>query len=204
MNDVHCQHHEVAKIEVRLCCGGIRGDLVVPTPDRNHKLSLVTLPEASAQADEVFVILNGWCEQFKPGWLRKLRAEPPVAIGIAGILVIVFALIAGFTGSIATKDPWRDDVSKLIDKGVKPEDHGRALELVLEKLADPQGGRKESRLPTWFFVFSGITFIGKGAASVRWQKQYDRFLRKTIPAFVIFGVLTSALGSYVFEFFHSK
>jgi hypothetical protein len=57
-NDAHCQDHEVVKIEVRLCCGGIRGDLVVATPDKNQGLSLVTLPEASEQAVELFVRLH--------------------------------------------------------------------------------------------------------------------------------------------------
>ena len=71
-NDVHCQDHKVVKIEVRLCCGGIRGDLVVPTPDKNHGLSLVTLPEAAEQAAELFVRLHRWCEQYKPDVLRRL------------------------------------------------------------------------------------------------------------------------------------
>jgi hypothetical protein len=66
VEDVNCQHHEVTKIEVRLRCGDVRGDLEVPTPDKNRSLSLVTLPEASEQADELFVVLHRWAEQYKP------------------------------------------------------------------------------------------------------------------------------------------
>ena len=42
--------------------------------------------------------------------------------------------------------------------------------------------------------------IGRGAASVKRQKQYDRFLRIFIPAFLTMGVLASILGSAIFEF----
>ncbi|MGA2254164.1 MAG: hypothetical protein ABSG53_05835 [Thermoguttaceae bacterium] len=86
--DVNCQHHEVTKIAVRLRCGGVRGDLEVPTPDKNPGLSLVTLPEASEQADELFVVLHRWAEQHKPDWFRMLRGIHPL-----GILMLWFVFV---------------------------------------------------------------------------------------------------------------
>jgi len=219
-NDANCHEHEAVKIEVRLCCGGIRGDLVVPTPDNNHGLSLVTLPEASEQAVELFVRLHRWCEEYKPVLLRRLwGARPPAAVLLAGLFMILCTVIAVVTGSVTKKDPWREEVSTLIAKGVKTEDHGRALELLLEKSVDPHGSRQEIRMPNWFFVVGGIAAlvslllsfgartafqIGKGAASVRWQKQYHSFLRKSVPAFLILGVLASILGSFAFDFLRPK
>jgi hypothetical protein len=218
-DDVNCQEHEVTKVEVRLNCGGISGDLVVPTPDKNHGLSLVTLPEASEQAVELFVRLNRWCEQYKPDLLRRVCGTQGAAPIIALFFVIFCTLIAVVTGSISTKDPWREKVRTLIAKGVKPEDHGRALELLLRKSADLPADRQLVYPAPWFLVaavtaavvaillsFGARTAfeLGKGAASVRWQKLYENFLRKSIPAFLILGVLASMLGSFVLDFLRSK
>jgi hypothetical protein len=220
VNDVNCQDHEVTKIEVRLCCGGIRGDLVVPTPDKNHGLSLVTLPEASEQAVELFVRLHRWCEQYKPDWLRRLWGAGLPSVPVLAVLFLILCfVIAVVTGSVSMKDPWREEVGKLIAKGVKTEDHGRALELLLRKSADLPTDRQLIYPPTWFLVatvtaavvtlllsFGARTAfeIGKGTASVRWQKRYDSFLRRSVPAFLILGVLASILGSFAFDFLRSK
>jgi hypothetical protein len=218
-NDVHCQDHKVVKIEVRLCCGGIRGDLVVPTPDKNHGLSLVTLPEASEQAVELFVRLHRWCEQYKPDLLRRLLGTQSAVPILAILFIILCTAIAALTGSGSVKDPWKEEVSTLIAKGVKSEDHGRALELLLRKSANFPGDRQLIDPPNWLlaavYTALGVTLlfalgartafeIGKGTASVRWQKQYDRFLRRSIPAFLILGVLASMLGSFAFDFLRSK
>jgi len=79
-DDVNCQDHEVTKLEVRLYCGGIRGDLVVPvlTPNKGPGLSLVTLPEASERADELFVRLRKWAEQYKPDMFRQVCGMGPL------------------------------------------------------------------------------------------------------------------------------
>jgi hypothetical protein len=218
--DVNCQDQEVAKVEVRLCCGGIRGDLAVPTPDKSHGLSLVTLPEASEQAVELFVRLHRWCEQYKPDLLRRLWGANPGTVPIlAGSIVILCFVIALVTGSVSMKDPLRDEINTLIAKGVKAEDQGRALELRLRKSADLPADRQSFYPPIWFFAAAATMFavtlllsfgartafeIGKGAASVRWQKRYDGFLRKIIPSFLVLGVLASALGSFVYDLLRSK
>ncbi|MGA2254163.1 MAG: hypothetical protein ABSG53_05830 [Thermoguttaceae bacterium] len=108
----------------------------------------------------------------------------------------------------------------MLEKGVKPEDHGRALELILrrQKVAFP-GANDKITLPTWLLAVAVSTAIvatllsvsartafeiGKGATSVRWQKRYDGFLRKIIPSFLILGVLASALGSFAYDLLRSK
>jgi len=88
------------------------------------------------------------------------------------------------------------------------------LELLLQKAAT-QPGSDKLNLPTWFVIGAAILAvfatlftikartafeIGRGAASVYRQKQYDRFLRKIVPAFLIMGVSASILGSVFFEF----
>ncbi|HVS34589.1 MAG TPA: hypothetical protein VMS17_03340 [Gemmataceae bacterium] len=223
-NDVNCQHHEVTKIEVRLRCGGVRGDLEVPTLDQKQtrSLSLVTLPEASEPADELFVVLHRWAEQNKPDWFRQLCGIHPLGIWMLWItlvcLCVMFALLTGLFR--IQRDPWSDEVRELLEKGVKPEDHGRALELILRRqLAAFPGANDKIAVPTWFWAVALTTAIvamflsvpartafeiGKGAASVRWQKRYDGFLRKIIPSFLILGVLASALGSFAYDFVRSK
>ena len=219
-NDLHCQDQEVAKVEVKLRCGGIRGDLVVPTPDKNHGLSLVTLPEASEQADELFVRLNRWSEEYKPDWFRRLHGSPPgVVVFLGGSLMILVSMIGMFTGSISTKNALKDEARKLVIKGVKPEDYGRALEILLQQSVRPPGGDDLIILPTWYYAATSamivvvllLSFgartafeIGKGATIVRRQKRYDTFLRRSIPAFLIMGALASIVGTIALELVRSK
>ena len=223
VNDVHCQDQEVAKIEVRLCCGGIRGDLVVPTPDNNHGLSLVTLPEASEQADELFVRLHRWSDQHKPAWIRRVRSSSrdtiPLGPVLAGLLILVMGASGILTGAISVKNTVKDKIRELVAKGVKPEDQGRALELLLRQSAGIPNAGEAIILPTWFYVGVAVVVvaavflcypahtafeIGKGVASVRRQKSYDSFLSKKLPAFLIMGVLASILGSFAFGLLRSK
>jgi len=119
------------------------------------------------------------------------------------------------TGAIYETSTWKDQVRELLANGVEPDNQGRALELLLQKVASrPEEGAKLN-LPTWFVIGAAILAvfatlftikartafeIGRGAASVKRQKQYDRFLRIFIPAFLTMGVLASILGSAIFEF----
>jgi hypothetical protein len=219
-HDVNCQDHEIAKIEVKLYCGGIRGDVVVPTPDKSRGLSLVTLPEASAQADELFVRLHRWAEQYKPDWFRQICGMGAFGAWLFALMfLLLFLLIGLVTGTISEQNSWRDEVRELVAKGVKPEDHGRALELLLRKSADLAIEPSAIQAPLWFsiaavimvIVASLLSFpartafeIGNGAGSVRRQQRYDRFLRKIIPTFLIMGVLASVLGSFAFEYLRPK
>ena len=217
-DDVNCQDHEVTKLEVRLYCGGIRGDLVVPvlTPNKGPGLSLVTLPEASERADELFVRLRKWAEQYKPDLFRQMCGMGPLgAWATFGIFLMLLAMIGFSTGTIYETSTWKDEVRELLANGVNPDNQGRALELLLQKVASrPEEGAKLN-LPTWFVIGAAILAvfatlftikartafeIGRGAASVYRQKQYDRFLRKIVPAFLIMGVSASILGSVFFEF----
>jgi hypothetical protein len=220
INDVSCQEHEIAKVEVKLYCGGIRGDLVVPTADISQGLSLVALPEASEQADELFVRLNGWAEQYKPDLLRRIRGMGPIFAWVIALMALaVILVILLMTGVAAETNSLTDAVRDLVAKGVKPEDYGRALELLLRESPGYPKQNGVLTVPAWFNVAAIILAaiaallsfqartafdIGKGAASVLRQRRYDWFLRKAIPAFFIVGVLRSAVGSWILEMFRSK
>jgi H+/Cl- antiporter ClcA len=106
-----------------------------------------------------------------------------------------------------------------VAKGVKPEDYGRALELLLRQSAAFPKEPGVVNYPVWFEVAaiaiaivallvslpSRTAFeIGRGTAVVSRQKRYDWFLRKAIPTFLILGVAASALGSYLFELLRPK
>jgi hypothetical protein len=219
-NDVNCQDHEIVKIEVKLYCGGIRGDLVVPTPGKSRGLSLVTLPEASAEADELFVRLNRWAEQYKPDWFRQTCGIGAFGAWFFALMFLILLLMIGLiTGVISEQNSWRDEVRDLVAKGVKPEDQSRALALLLRKSADLPNERPALQFPLWFTVLAVVVVmvasllsfrantafeIGKGAASVRRQKQYEKLLRRIIPTFLVMGILASALGSFAFEYLRSK
>lgn len=215
IDDVNCQGHVITKLEVKLYCGGIRGDLVVPTADNLSGLSLITLPEASEQADELFVRLNRWAEEHKPDWLRRIRGIDPILSWIFAMVLFVLVLVIGLLiGVVWETNTLSEAVRDLVAKGVKPEDYGRALELLLRMSPEYPKQFGTLHLPAWL-VSVGITMgmiatllsfqartafeIGMGAASVLRQKRYDWFLRKAIPAFFILGVLASAIGSFVFE-----
>ena len=124
-------------------------------------------------------------------------------------------MIGSMTGAIYETSTWKDQVRELLANGVEPDNQGRALELLLQKAASSPKDGEKLNLPTWFVTGAVILAsfaalltikartafeIGRGAASVKRQKRYDRFLRKLIPAFLIMGVLASILGSVIFEF----
>jgi hypothetical protein len=220
MNDANCQEHEIAKVEVKLYCGGVRGDFVIPTAGVGQGLSLVTLPEASEQAAELFVRLNRWAEQYKPDWLRQIRGLGfPFALIIALFGILILLMIGSITGSVTETNTLTDAIRDLVAKGVKPEDYGRALELLLRQSAAFPKQPGITNLPVWFDVAAAAIAIiagllslpartafeiGKGAANVLRQKRYDWFLRTAIPTFFILGVAASALGSFVFELLRPK
>lgn len=219
-NDVNCQGHEVVKIEVKLYCAGIRGDVVVPTADKSKSLSLVTLPEASEQAVELFVRLNRWAEEHKPDWFHRIRGIGAVpAWALAALIVFFFSVIAYLTGGMRINSPWMEEVRNFVAKGVKPDDYGRALELLLQHVAGVSDQSQVIGMPIWWYVAAVTTAIvasllsiqartafeiGKGVKSIRRQKWYNGFLRKSIVGFLIMGVLASALGSMVFDLLRSK
>jgi hypothetical protein len=138
------------------------------------------------------------------------------------LLTLLLALCFMFlmiTGVVRKKNTLKDEVQTLIAKGVKPEDHGRALELLLRQSVTAPNEGDMLLVPRWFWIATAIAFavacllsfgartafeIGKGEASVRWQKWYGSFLRKTIPAFVVLGVLSSMFGSILLELLRSK
>jgi hypothetical protein len=155
-----------------------------------------------------------WAEQHRPDLLRALNGTHPGGIVV---LMIAFAVLLTLMASIATygnsPPSWRDDARELVKKGVAPEDHGRALQILLRKEFEGNG-EIFTVVPIWYkfsliaLVIIGILLcvqattafdLGKGKASVRWQKWYGGFLRKTIPAFLFVGVAAAVVGSYAYE-----
>lgn len=216
-DDVNCKAAKITKMEVRLCCAGVIGELKVPASGKNHELSLLTLPEASEQADELFVKLHRWAEQHKPTWTRQLCGTR-----MSFMIPIVAAIFFAIFGTMLTssfKETWKDEVRELVDKGVTPADHSKALELLLRDAARVKTDTVVDA-KSWFTAVAIVglvvgtvvailliigaattTFeIGKGVASTRWQKGYDRFLRVTLPGFLIFGVLASIIAAFAYDF----
>ena len=218
--DGNCRDQKVKKIEVGLRCGDIRGDLVVPASDKYQSLTIITLPEASNQAYELFVQLEMWADQRKPGLLRQIQsAQFPLPVVFAASLIFLVTMIGIFSGLLPTKNGWRAEARKLVAKGVKPEDQGRALELLLRRSAALDDDIDISRLPLWYKVAGvstlaiGVLYsfgvstafeIGKGAASVRSQKWYASFLWKTVFGLLLLDVLVPMFSTKLLELIWTK
>jgi hypothetical protein len=212
-----CQGQLVIRADVKLACGGIKVELVVPRLDKGHALSIVVLPEGSVPAWEVFVKLRLWAEDHKPDWLRILNGSVIGVWAIAAMLFIMFCLLALVTqsGSATSVGPsWRTDARDLVNKDIKPDDHGKALTILLRSALDPREPKDVMPVPFWLIAVGVTIFItalllsypastvfeiGSGRGRVRRQKAYAYFLRRSIPAFLIFGVLASFFGTAVFE-----
>jgi hypothetical protein len=208
--DIHCRDEKVTKIEVGLCYGDIRGDLVVPGANMKA-LTIVTLPEASKPADELFVKLDMWAEQHRPGVLRLMQGMmPPLPMFLAALLIILFTISGLIIGILPKKSDARTEARKLVLKGVKPEDHSLALEILLRQISGLDNEADFSKVPPWYKVMVGVVLsigalcsfgastafdIGKGSVSVRRQKGYAWFLRIAVPSFLIMGVLASLLAA---------
>ena len=211
--DVHCRDGKVTKIEVGLRYGDIRGDLVVPASSIYRPLTIVTLPEASTPADELFIKLDMWAEQHKPGVLRLMQdMMPPLPMFLAALLLMLFTIAGLMIGFLPAKSDSRTQARKLVANGVKPEDYGRALELLLRQTTGLDNEVDLSRVPPWYKVLAAVVLgigalcsfgastafeIGKGAVSVRRQKRYANFLWKAVLGFLVMGVLASLFGNRI-------
>jgi hypothetical protein len=216
---LECKDQVVTRVEVKLTCGGVKGELSVPSPDLSKKLSIVTFPEGSEPAKELFVRMRIWADEHRPDWLRGLNGLPPfIYFILVGVIGLCLCLIAATYISVTAGPSWRDEARGLVDKGVSQEDQGRALELLLRRELEPQAA---ARIPPPFWLCCSLVTlavmaallcisastafeIGKGAASVRWQKWYAGFLRKTLPGFLFMGVLASTLGSFLYEYLKQR
>jgi hypothetical protein len=215
MDDVSCQEHQITRVKVTLNCGGISGDIVVPTADFSQSLSVIALPEASEQAVELFIKLNRWADDYRPHWLRKLRGLAPPLIWVLALLIVIAVLVIGIvTGSYSETDPLNESIRALVAKGIKPEDYGRALELLL-RLSPVYPKQFVMHYAKWMpVVAAAIGLIaallsvqartafelGKGSGSVRRQKAYDSFLRWAIPTFLISGVFASMVAAGLLKY----
>jgi hypothetical protein len=210
MDDVSCQTQRITKITVTLNCGGISGDIVVPTADFSQSLSIIALPEASEPAVELFIKLNRWADDYKPHWLRKLRGLAPPLIWMLALLIVIAVLVIGMvTGSYSETEPLNESIRALVAKGIKPEDYGHALELLL-RLSPVYPKQFIMHYAKWMPVAAAAIAIiaallsvqartafelGSGSRSVQRQKTYDSFLRWTIPAFFFVDVLAAIFAA---------
>jgi hypothetical protein len=212
-NAPECQGEVVTKAEVKMLCGGVKVEMVVPTPDKMRPLSLLTFPEGSPPALEAFIKLRKWADERRPDLLRQLQGSAPfgpwfLAIAFAGLFTICGMLTRPREGS-----SWRHDAKELLDKGIRPEDHGRALEMLIRKELSAQ--EVQTNFPAWLLValvtialmalllsvpaFTAFN-IASGKRSVRIQQRYDRFLRTLLPAFLFMGVLASLVSAFIYDF----
>jgi hypothetical protein len=209
-----CDNALVTKAEVYLICGGIKAELVVPTQEKNPTLSIVTLPEGSDKAREVFYKLRMWADDYKPDWVRILNGVPVGVWLLAFALCLSLLMLAAITGSLAMKSAWREEAEELIKKGVGPEDQGHALQLLLQRAGNYPSTDDIIVSQGWLPIAMAIVVviaallsipattvfeIGNGIGSVKRQKLYGKFLRVALPSFLILGVLASFLGSYLLD-----
>ena len=215
-----CESHSVVKAEVKLTCGDITAEIVVPTPEKNSPLRVVTLPEGSEAARETFTKFRLWAEDHKPDWLRIINGLPPIAIfAFALSLSILLSMLTLLIGSRRGGESWAEEAKDVLEKKMTPELQGRALQLLLRKEVYGRDPEIEVSFPYWvrcsivmiliatlLLVIQATTAfeIGKGKTSVKWQKWYAGILRRILPAFLLMGVVASALGSYVFEYLRTK
>lgn len=214
-SDVYCEQDAIVKMEMRLRYGDIVGDLVVPSSDKNEALSIVTLPEASEPAVELFVRLNGWATQYQPDWLRRLFGMGPVgALVLTPVLLAVIMMLGLMTGMIKEESAWHSEVDTLLARGIRTEDQNRALELLLQDAAGIPEKKRTVMLPKWYRLVAAVVVlwgallcfpsrtafaIGKGRGSVTRQERYDYFLRKIVPTLLVTGVLASIIGTLLLE-----
>jgi hypothetical protein len=192
-----CQNQHVRKLEVSMVCGGIKVSLVVPSADNKNDLQIVTLPEGSEQAKEAFVKLTIWAENNKPRWLRIMNGlPPPLIIPIFAILLLPFVFAASFMRA-NPKPSLRDEARDLVQKGITPAEHDKALTILLRRGYEPERADMGlDEVPFWFWVVIAVwgtltillsmtattAFeVGKGKRTVRWQKWHGNLLRKWVP-----------------------
>jgi len=86
-----CQGQLVKKAEVRIVCGGIKVEMIVPAPDKLRSLSLLTLPEGSEPAVEAFIKFRKWADERRPDWLLCYRVRP---LWVLGFLLFCWRLLS--------------------------------------------------------------------------------------------------------------
>jgi len=143
--------------------------------------------------------------------------RPPEFVILAGVIIVLLCCVAVLQRGILLPT-WNDDARDLLKKGIKQEDYGHALEILLRKEVGDVLNPSSKPIPKWFVVmtitiviiaaFMCVTAttafgIGRGRASVQWQQQYGAFLRICLPTFLLGGVLASFLATFLYDYLNS-
>ena len=208
-----CQNQSVTKLQVSLVCGGVKVNLNLPAVEKGNELQIVTFPEGSEQAKEAFVKLTMWADNYRPNWIRILNGLPMVLIFPMALCLLLLCMLLAAKMTPA-KPSLRDEAHELIKKGITPEEHGKALEILLRRGVEPDTAETGlDEIPLWFWLamtlilslacllsFTATTAfeIGKGKRSVDWQKWHGNLLRNWVPGLII-PIALGIIASIIFE-----
>lgn len=152
------------------------------------------------------VSLRYWMDELEEPWLLRMwKTVGSLPIWILWFLTTWFSL-AAFANS--PKETARKQAQQLLDKGLAPEDHGQALELLLA-MASNHSPTTHATIPNWFWWLLGVGLIvncvllfsppnflfeiGGGARSMRRWRTWIQALKWLFSTVLVSGLLLPLL-----------
>jgi hypothetical protein len=179
-----------------------------------ESLNINITPPGKQESAELFVKLEQWARNIAlPKWIVFWKKYNGLQWGLViALLGGLFSLALVPVGG--SKEEIRKEAVSLLKKGIGPNDQEKAFTLILSFLADYPGGPPMMHIRPWFWFAAGTTLlmsiliafpprsaigIGCGARSIAHWRTWIKIVSITLPTFLIMNVLSSTVGSAVFE-----
>lgn len=180
----------------------------------DNQIFIRVSPEQVQEASTIFLKFDQWTRRFiYPRWLywwRQFRG-----FHFLVILTIVLSVATWGIANPGNKE-FKIEVNQLIEDGLSEEEIPRALELLLISKSGQTSKTKSIQIKPLYKTFLIVSLavaiigsfpptsriaIGKGIISIQRQKKWLKFISVVLPSFIAMGILASAFGSALYEYF---
>lgn len=210
MEDPASQNHMPNKFSLNMRSETIDCDVEM----EDNQIFIRVSPEQVQEASTIFLKFDQWTHRFiYPRWLywwRQFRGFHFLVI----LNIVLFVAIWGIVNP-GNKE-FKIEVNQLLEDGLSEEEIPRALELLLISKSGQTSKNKSIQIKPWYKTFLIVSLavaiignfpptsriaIGKGIISIQRQKKWLKFISVVLPSFIAMGILASAFGSALYEYF---
>jgi len=181
-------------------------------PYRNC-LAVEVSPQGDELTQQALTVLKNWQKSVQPpAWLELWSKRIPFFWAIWFMVWMSAVLFTTTLFEQTSRNAFREEVTHLLQNGLTPEKHGRALELLLSISVNYRTNPVGVSFPNWFglFFWGGLIYcialsfkpevaiaIGAGDIQVRRWRQYTRFMLITTPTFICGTFLWPKIAAYI-------
>jgi hypothetical protein len=181
-------------------CGAVSASINIGSYGVVPAMRIAVSPETDQDSKELYAVLRTWASSTQPTWFQRLwsRATPWQWAGFlwVGLMTLMLiTLVAPDRGSFS-----REQGRAMLEKGLKPGDELKAIEVILaieSRYLPPNRESQFNLMPRWLiaYLFVGIAVcsvlsvapkfalgVAKGEGRVKFWRYYSNAISVVIPA----------------------